>query len=294
VSREEVINIAVALLAPILTAVLGVLGLVFGDWRQRRTEAGRRKLSLEDASRQVQFASEWWSARKLLAESPEAVQQATARAGAWLEEAYEVVAASKPPPVEEKQPITLRRLLLLYPLQSRAANAIRVLYYFALGWLLAWAGSMLNNIFVPETAKEDLFGNIAIVSASAVLALGLRFWAERAEKRRVARGKPRRISFDRALLFYDFHRRAARVVRAIFYIYSVLSAILVILLLWSGWDDPHYLAGNVVFCVILILYAVGFRYWAVSLEERHEIEASLVVTTATATDDSGTRKLITP
>ena len=151
---------------------------MFGDWRQRRTEAGRRKLALEDASRQVQFASEWWSARKLLADSPEAVQQATARAGAWLEEAYAVVAASKPPPVEEKQPITLRRLLLLYPLQSRAANVIRVLYYFALGWLLAWAGSRLNSIFVPEAATEDLYGNIAVVSASAILALGLRFWGE--------------------------------------------------------------------------------------------------------------------
>ena len=112
VSSEVVINIAVALLVPIVTAVLGVLGVVFGDWRQRRTQAGRRKLALEDASRQVSFTAEWWNARKLLADSPQAEQEATTRAVAWLEEASALVAESKLPSVEERPPITLRRLLL--------------------------------------------------------------------------------------------------------------------------------------------------------------------------------------
>jgi hypothetical protein len=124
-------EIAITLLAPIVTAVLGVLGVAFGDWRQRRTEAGRRKLALEDASRQVSFAAEWLKASKLVADSPEAEQEATTRAAAWLEEASALVAASKPPPIDERPAITLRRLLLLYPLQRRAARVLRGAFYVA-------------------------------------------------------------------------------------------------------------------------------------------------------------------
>jgi hypothetical protein len=82
VTSDQVVSLAAALLVPIVTAVLGVLGLMFGDWRQRRTETGRRKLALEDASRQVSFAAEWWNAKKLLAASLEAEQEATTRAAA--------------------------------------------------------------------------------------------------------------------------------------------------------------------------------------------------------------------
>jgi hypothetical protein len=131
VTPDQFLEIAITLLAPIVTAVLGVLGVVFGDWRQRRTEAGRRKLALEDASRQVSFAAEWLQARKLVADSPEAEQEAATRATAWLEEASALVAASKPPPIDEKPTITLRRLLVLYPLQRRAARVIRGAFMFA-------------------------------------------------------------------------------------------------------------------------------------------------------------------
>src|SRR6478672_7212377 len=100
--RASMKDIAVAVLTPILTALLGVLGLMFGDWRQHRTQAGRRKLALEDASRQVAFATDWLNARKKLADSAEAEQKATTRAQFWLEEASALVAESKPPSADEK------------------------------------------------------------------------------------------------------------------------------------------------------------------------------------------------
>ena len=86
-STDQEINIALAAVTPILTAALGVLSVIVGDWRARRTQAGRRKLAFEDADRQVTFAADWWNARKQLADSPEAEQQATARALCWLEQA---------------------------------------------------------------------------------------------------------------------------------------------------------------------------------------------------------------
>jgi hypothetical protein len=63
-TTDQLVNIGLAIGTPILTALLGIIALAVGDWRQRRTEAGRRNLAIEDASRQVAFAAEWWNAWK--------------------------------------------------------------------------------------------------------------------------------------------------------------------------------------------------------------------------------------
>jgi hypothetical protein len=61
---EQVVTIILALLVPVVTGVVGALAILFQDWRVRRSRAGRRKLALEDATRQVAFAAEWWKARQ--------------------------------------------------------------------------------------------------------------------------------------------------------------------------------------------------------------------------------------
>jgi hypothetical protein len=50
---EQVPSIAVALLVPVVAAVVGAVAIAFQDWRVRRSLAGRRKLAFEDATRQV-------------------------------------------------------------------------------------------------------------------------------------------------------------------------------------------------------------------------------------------------
>ena len=72
---DQVVRIALTVITPILTAGIGIVALVIGDWRERRTQAGRRKLAFEDASRQVAFAADWWNASKLVADSPDAEQR---------------------------------------------------------------------------------------------------------------------------------------------------------------------------------------------------------------------------
>ena len=92
---DQVVRIALTLVTPILTAVVGIVVLVIGDWRERRTQAGRRKVAFEDANRQVAFAAEWWNASKLVADhSPDAEQRAATRAQAWLDEASALIAES--------------------------------------------------------------------------------------------------------------------------------------------------------------------------------------------------------
>ncbi len=94
--NEQIIRIALTVVTPILTAGIGIVALVIGDWRERRTRHGLRKISFEDASRQVEFAADWFKASKEIAPAEEA--QAAARAQAWLEEASDLVAETKPPP----------------------------------------------------------------------------------------------------------------------------------------------------------------------------------------------------
>ena len=57
---EQVIRITLTIVTPILTAGFGIVALVIGDWRERRTRHGRRKLSVEDAGRQVTFAEDYF------------------------------------------------------------------------------------------------------------------------------------------------------------------------------------------------------------------------------------------
>ena len=287
VSREEVVNIAVNLLVPIVTAVLGILGVAFGDWRQRRTQAGQRKLALEDASKQVSFVTEWWNARKLLADSPEALQEATRRAVVWLEEASVRVAESKPPPVDEKPPITLRRLLLLYPLQSRAATVIRGASYICLAFLPSMAATNIHDALNPAAATKVAYQDAMWILVMAALALSLRFLAGRVDKLRPEVGRQRRVSLRRALLFYRFHRPAARIVRIILYIWALFSVVWAVGVLEVDLDQHYWFAGDTVQFVAFIGYAVALRYWAASLEATRESgEASRVASSATTVGES--------
>jgi len=117
---EQVIRIALTVLTPVVTAGIGIAALVIGDWRERRTHAGSRKLAFDDASRQIAFASEWWNASKLIANSPEAQQHATQQAQRWLDEASTLVTKSEPPLEKNTQIIVegVQRARLNYPVEA--------------------------------------------------------------------------------------------------------------------------------------------------------------------------------
>ena len=111
-NEEQIVTVVITLLVPVVTAVARHPGVMFQDWRAQRSQVGRRRLALEDAHRQVMFAAEWGNPKKLLAGSPVALQEATACAAAWLEQASAGVSRPEMPVVEEKRRITARRLLL--------------------------------------------------------------------------------------------------------------------------------------------------------------------------------------
>jgi hypothetical protein len=182
VSKAQIVTVAITLLVPVVAAMAGILGVMFQDWQVQRSRAGRRRLALEDAHRQVTFAADWWNASKRLADSPEAVQEATACAAAWLERASAGVSGLEMPVVDEKRRITFRRLLLFYPLQGMSANIIRGIFYLFLATLTLGVGATITDALKsPNLVPGEDF---APLTYSALAALIFRFWAVSAQNRR--------------------------------------------------------------------------------------------------------------
>ena len=274
-STTEIVQIVATVSIPIVTAILGVLGIVFHDWRARRTQAGRRKLAFEQASRQVSFAAEWWNARRLLAESPEAMQEATSRTLAWLEEASALAMESRPPPSDdERPPITVRRLLLLSdPFHRRSAKIIRAVFYASLGYLLI-SVSLVISAILNGSERPYLVDYMAGMVTVALLALGFRFSAGFVNNQGTEPRKGRRATIRRSLLFYRLHGPAANIVRIIFYVWIALAAAMASTLPGDLSETPNDLPIDVALLIVSIGYAAVFRHWAASLGAKREASAT--------------------
>lgn len=273
---EQIIRIALTVVTPILTAGIGIVALVIGDWRERRTQNGRRKLSFEDASRQVEFAADWFNASKLIA--PDEERSAAARAQAWLDEASDLVTESKPPPrSQEKRSITVRRLLLAYPLSRRGARVLRGFYYFFLGVValqvsgaLASAFGRTDTLGVPNYFSGGLiYADLLGIFLFTLIAMGFRFWALRVEESQPADAPQRRMTLRDALLLYRFTGIRARIARIVFWFWVAFTVLVVVAIVISVFEDPRVLPANLVALVAWIGWAVGLRYWAVSHSDRN-------------------------
>lgn len=271
---EQIIRIALTIVTPIVTAGIGILALVVGDWRERRTQTGRRKLAVEDACRQVGFAADWFSASKLINDSPEVQQQAAAQAQAWLDEAAELLSESTPPPsAEVTKSVTARRLLLAYPMHRRGARVLRGLYYFFLGVVVLQFSGALGAAFgrtdtlgVPNYFSGGLiYTDLLVIFLYTLVAMGFRFWSLRVEESRVTAAP--RMTIRRALLLYRL-RAAGHPGPLSLHCWVALTVLIAVLTVVSAIDDPRVLPSNLVAIAALVGWAIALRYWAVSKDSQ--------------------------
>jgi hypothetical protein len=242
---------------------------MFQDRQVQRSQAGRRRLALEDAHRQVTFVADWWNASKLLADSPEAVQEATACAAAWLERASAGVSGLEMPVVEEKRRITFRRLLLFYPLQGISANIIRGIFYLFLATLTLGVGTTISDALEsPALVPGEDFSPLAF---SALAALIFRFWAVSAQNRRSGKRELRPGKLRIALLLYRLGGISASLVRIVFYAYAV-GAIWYLSSTIDSGNDAKQLPHDIARIIVVAGLAVGVRHWAVSLGTARKID----------------------
>ena len=280
-ANASIVSIVITLLVPIVTAMAGILGVMIQDWRVRKSQAGRRKLALEDASKQVSFAVDWWNAKKLISDSPSAMQEITKCADDWLEKASTRVIGSEPPATRQRSPVTLRRLLLIYPLRGWAANIIRGLFYVSLAILIVGMGNTISDALEADL-HHYLPGDFAGLIFIAILTLIFRFWAASAQNLNT---EPRRLR--RALLLYRLHSTSAGLIRIIFYTWVVFWGYEVLINASILQENIKSLPTALAYLIVLIGLAVGLRYWAASLartpdtgktNDQHPTETTVFVT----------------
>jgi hypothetical protein len=156
-------------MVPIMTALIGVLGVLTRDWRDRRSSAGRRRLAFDDATRQVSFAEQWWKASQAMNPAPELINTARATALSWLDEAHTLVASMAPPAAATDSRGLIRRLLLLYPFQRWTAQVLRVIFYVLLAFMTLTALIALGNVLSGEavdTSRDSLAWQLIISGRS--------------------------------------------------------------------------------------------------------------------------------
>lgn len=274
---QEFLSIGLAVLSPVLATVLGIVGLVLGDWRQRRSDEGRRKVTFDDASMQVAFATEWYAASKKLAADTDADADtdaaAAVRARAWLDEAALRVEQSSPPETVTKPPVTLRRLLLGYPLKHLRAQIYRALFYASLGNLFLDIAEAIDRAIrgvtfdaaldsaIVEVRFSDDLASIALATVAAAV---FRYLAVNAEE--AGSGSREHLTLSRALLWKRFGRRAARVVRVLFYLSLLGSLTWAVGVGFAFAQDRGSVPLAVCWLLVSLGYTIGFRRWALSLE----------------------------
>ncbi|WP_331767410.1 hypothetical protein [Embleya sp. NBC_00896] len=177
---EDVGAVAVAVVVPVLTAVVGAFAVVWQDRRVSRSRVGRRQSAFDDANRQVEFAVRWWEARQLVPGTPEESRNASAITREWLDQACALVVAAGPGALEPERRLSPRRLLLLYGFGRTSAKVIRV-GFFAMLALMAVTSLGVLSVALSDGAGADLGWSVTWLVLFALVTLSLRFWAVSAD-----------------------------------------------------------------------------------------------------------------
>jgi hypothetical protein len=70
------------------------------------------------------------------------------------------------------------------------------------------------------------------------------------------------------LLLYRFKRPAAAIARIVFWVWTALTILDAVATVFTAFNDPRTIPANLVALVAFVGWAVGLRYWAVSLDSR--------------------------
>jgi hypothetical protein len=147
--------------------------------------------------------------------------------------------------------------------------------YFCLGLVPFLVGDAIDSALDSERLGvtnylpgQRFYVDVISIAALMVVAMVLRFCAQRAEESRHGDEEQSRLTLRRGLLFYAFTPPAARIVRILFYIWTVFAIVLAIGLISDVIDEPRAIVSGAVQFVGIIGYALALCYWAASLDAR--------------------------
>jgi hypothetical protein len=173
-----VVAVVVPLLVPIVTGLVGAIGLMLKDRRLAHDVRQVREQAIAEATAEVGLATGWWQAQQLL--GADAAAGARPRMVSWLAEAESTVADAKRQARIRRNPVTVRRLLLMEPLHRRTSKVVRVLFWISATWLCVAAAVTAGDI--SSNRQHAWVGSdIALLVISGVIVLLLHIWAEASE-----------------------------------------------------------------------------------------------------------------
>lgn len=173
------LQVVVPLLVPVVTGLVGAVGLMLKDRRLARDSRHLREQAIAEATAEVGFATEWWQAQQLL--GADALPVASPKMVAWLAEAEATVAIAKRHASPRHNPVTLRRLLLMEPMHRRSSKVVRVLFWISVIWLCV--GAIVTAGDISASSQHSWVGSdIALLIVSALIVLLLHIWAEASDQ----------------------------------------------------------------------------------------------------------------
>ena len=159
------------------------------------------------------------------------------------------------PPDEEKRSVTVRRLLLAYPMHRRSARVLRGFYWFFLGVVVLQVGGAMGSAFgrtdtlgMPNYFRAaSYYADLIGIFLWTLIAMGFRFWSLRAEESQATACAARSNDARSALLLYKFNGFRATVARFIFHLWVLFTVLVVAATVVSTFEDPRTLPSNLSF-----------------------------------------------
>ncbi|MFK5647505.1 hypothetical protein ACI3ET_13380 [Ornithinimicrobium sp. LYQ121] len=146
-------DVVIAVVGPLLTALLAGVGLLLKEWRTRRRWEHRRDEIIEQGRRQVAFISDWVVAYDTLKVPDQDREPLLDRARHDLDEIYDSVAAQTRATAEQRPARRSReayvRSVLLLGVRRPWAKISRILYLAALAYALL-SGALLAGFTLSD------------------------------------------------------------------------------------------------------------------------------------------------
>jgi hypothetical protein len=181
------LQVLVPLMVPVITALVGALSLVIKDRRLANDRRTVRASALAEATAEVAFAREWWTAHQALGTSASA--DSTQRALELLASAEAKVASVQAmPATEEHDAQIFDRLFLFRRLEGRQAKALKVLFWIAIAFVAAGAITISSD--AAAGGDHASLGSDVVFGLVCVLLVPVFHEAAEAADRRARRERP--------------------------------------------------------------------------------------------------------
>jgi hypothetical protein len=182
----QTLQVLIPLIVPVITALVGALSLVVKDRRAVHDRRTVRASALAEATAEVSFAREWWTAHQALGTAASA--DSTQRALELLASAEAKVANVQGMPAEDHDAQIFDRLFLFRRLEGRQAKALKVLFWIAIAFVAAGAITISSD--AAAGGDHASVGSDAVFGLVCLLLVPVFHEAAEAADRRARRERP--------------------------------------------------------------------------------------------------------